>query len=675
MTYNPKPAAVFQWATNPAAGDITAPLDALVSSGYLYNTKPAHDNFNWSFNLLGQWTQYLSTLDATVLPLAATFGDMWGDFVVNGFLPGTSATLTTPAFSGAAYAIGQRVSATNATVTVAASQDTYLDVDNTGALHLSGVANGGAAPAVYANSIRLAKIVSDATAITSVTDMRTLVPAAKAGQAMTNVSNTFTQPQTFQSSDEQILFGLDANGGSLTADANNSVLSWGVRYVPGSTWYAKDVTAAYFAAGSSGWSGAYDTGLTPGASYTPTVRWQITNLGKIIGAAPTTATASFNVPQGTSPTSPTSGDLWGNASADLFWQANGATWTFAWQNRAQTFSQLQTFGVGIAIGGGYWVDMGTSGTGTPTFTTRSPGTKFIYFDQVNATNVDYATGMDGSGRMWWSVASANAPLGWDWYAGQTKVVSFNYDGSATFLGTITTGAGNSTVGGIRFNGGDSQHNSIYLGGNDLGISVDSGKTLYISSAGGQGSSGLSLNTATGILRLWSGALALPASATASASLNLAPGVAPTTPSDGDVWVTSAGAYIQVAGITQQIGRITNVVTAGPASFTGTSNGAYQDVGASVTITTGANATVLVLWQVSAYLNGGNTSSIAISVDGTDHEVAESYSSANGDAPFGGHYLLTGVASGSHVIKIRYKNNVSGNSMDAYDAFITAMQFS
>jgi hypothetical protein len=56
------PVSPFQWATAPAAGDYTPPLASLVTSGYTFKAKPAHDNFNYALNLLGQWSVYLDGL-------------------------------------------------------------------------------------------------------------------------------------------------------------------------------------------------------------------------------------------------------------------------------------------------------------------------------------------------------------------------------------------------------------------------------------------------------------------------------------------------------------------------------------------------------------------------------------------------------------------------------------
>lgn len=46
-----------------------------------------------------------------------------------------------------------------------------------------------------------------------------------------------------------------------------------------------------------------------------------------------------------------------------------------------------------------------------------------------------------------------------------------------------------------------------------------------------------------------GPLGLPASTTSTASLNISPGSAPSSPSNGDIWATSAGVFVQVNGST------------------------------------------------------------------------------------------------------------------------------
>ena len=56
----------------------------------------------------------------------------------------------------------------------------------------------------------------------------------------------------------------------------------------------------------------------------------------------------------------------------------------------------------------------------------------------------------------------------------------------------------------------------------------------------------------------------PASTTARASLNLAHGVAPTSPVDGDIWTTSAGTFVRVNGATVGIQKAITSGTAAPS---------------------------------------------------------------------------------------------------------------
>lgn len=91
--------------------------------------------------------------------------------VYTGLVPATSVSLTSNISAGTAYINGYRVTKTAIPQTYTASRDTYVDLSQTGAYTLSPVLNGAAAPAVAANSVRLAKVVTSGTAITSVTTL------------------------------------------------------------------------------------------------------------------------------------------------------------------------------------------------------------------------------------------------------------------------------------------------------------------------------------------------------------------------------------------------------------------------------------------------------------------------------------------------------------------------
>lgn len=110
---------------------------------------------------LGQLDSAFSDVEAVV-----------GDYVVTGGLAGTSASLLISVPALRAFVLNTYVQVATSPLTVTLNQDTYVDVDSSGVLHMSGVANGAATPAVFANSIRLFKAVSGATAVTSVVDLR-----------------------------------------------------------------------------------------------------------------------------------------------------------------------------------------------------------------------------------------------------------------------------------------------------------------------------------------------------------------------------------------------------------------------------------------------------------------------------------------------------------------------
>jgi len=101
----------------------------------------------------------------------AQYGDLFNDFVKTGLLDTvpSPASLTSSLPAGLAYVLGQRVvKLTDTPYTYAPSSDTYVDLSDGGALTYSAVANGATAPSVAANSLRLEKIVTSATAITAV---------------------------------------------------------------------------------------------------------------------------------------------------------------------------------------------------------------------------------------------------------------------------------------------------------------------------------------------------------------------------------------------------------------------------------------------------------------------------------------------------------------------------
>lgn len=135
----------------------------------------------------------------------------------------------------------------------------------------------------------------------------------------------------------------------------------------------------------------------------------------------------------------------------------------------------------------------------------------------------------------------------------------------------------------------------------------------------------------------------PASTTAAASIRLPTGVAPTSPTDGDVWVTTAAMFVRVNGSTQQIavsggtigGSIANTQVA-VGSGANTLSGSAALTYASGILTASANAATIV--PVSG------TRLDVIGSDGTDTRAVVSAFGAGVVPSFSGrHARNTGVA--------------------------------
>lgn len=137
--------------------------------------------------------------------------DLLNDYVVSGASPSTSTNLTTTTPAQTAYVLGQRVTSSSDVHTYMASQDTYIDLSNTGTLTYIGVSNGAGAPAITANSIRLAKVVTSSTAVTSVTDLSNRIPKIS-GNSIAQVLNGGYKIQSGSSSLNVTTAGIQVSG-------------------------------------------------------------------------------------------------------------------------------------------------------------------------------------------------------------------------------------------------------------------------------------------------------------------------------------------------------------------------------------------------------------------------------------------------------------------------------
>jgi hypothetical protein len=96
------------------------------------------------------------------------------------------------------------------------------------------------------------------------------------------------------------------------------------------------------------------------------------------------------------------------------------------------------------------IDWNTNGTGAPTFTTRSVGSKIVLYPLTNATNTDYAIGID-SGTFWSSVPQNDTALKFKWYGGITEIASIDGVGNQILTGDLAVNGGDITTNQTTFN--------------------------------------------------------------------------------------------------------------------------------------------------------------------------------------------------------------------------------
>jgi hypothetical protein len=111
---------------------------------------------------------------ATSINPVVFLGESFNDWTFSGMLPPTSGTLSTTISAGVSYVSGVRVETAATAHTYTASKDTYTYINAGGFFDYVEVANGAAAPSTPTDDLLLAKVVTSGTAVTSVTDLRTL---------------------------------------------------------------------------------------------------------------------------------------------------------------------------------------------------------------------------------------------------------------------------------------------------------------------------------------------------------------------------------------------------------------------------------------------------------------------------------------------------------------------
>jgi len=81
-----------------------------------------------------------------------------------------------------------------------------------------------------------------------------------------------------------------------------------------------------------------------------------------------------------------------------------------------------------------WINFGTTGVAAPAFTTRSAGTKIVLYNNIAASAVDYALGIEGS-TLWNSVPTTSEQF--KWYGGTTLAATLTGAGAFSVAASIT----------------------------------------------------------------------------------------------------------------------------------------------------------------------------------------------------------------------------------------------
>ena len=129
----------------------------------------------------------------------------FNDFVFTGLTIPTSADLTTTTTSGIAYILGTRVVKAATGKTYTGSRYTYVDLSNNGTYTYQEITFGATVPSVTTNSIRLARVSTDATTVLQVDDERVTQITIAAGSAGSIAdTDADTGIKTEQADDEDI---------------------------------------------------------------------------------------------------------------------------------------------------------------------------------------------------------------------------------------------------------------------------------------------------------------------------------------------------------------------------------------------------------------------------------------------------------------------------------------
>ena len=167
---SPVHAAIISYDQFITPGSVTiASLNTAVDTIY--------QEFNGSITNVNIASDTISDDNLTpALKMSNWYDESFGDWTESGHLPATATGLTSDISAGTSYVDGARVVTSATSHTYTASKDTYVYIDSSGTFQFEEVNNGASQPTTPANSLLLAKAVTDGSDITSVTDSRQITP-------------------------------------------------------------------------------------------------------------------------------------------------------------------------------------------------------------------------------------------------------------------------------------------------------------------------------------------------------------------------------------------------------------------------------------------------------------------------------------------------------------------
>ena len=360
-----------------------------------------------------------------------TTADMMPNQLISGCLPATSGTLTSTISAGVAYVQGVRVTPIATSKTYTGSRDTYVDLDSTGAYTYAVVINGAAEPAITAGCLRVAKVVTGGSTVTTVTPLAIAGTYVGVGSA-TNMRGTGNTVLGVGSATNY--FGTDSviiGNGIAVASATSAAV--------GNVFIGKGIAP----------------NLTTGSDNTV-----ISNTGAGIssGQALTTGYENIMIGQGCgiNVTTGNSNVLIGT-NAGLALPTNGTGAVFIGSTAGQACSAAGATNVGVGCGAGYGATTGTKWTAVGNYAG-------VYNSSTVSrwTAIGYQAGVSNS---------LSAHAGGDWTAvgceAGYRALNSGYVAVGSYAGYFSTEASPANFVYLGFNAGKDSPStgSIYIGYN------------------------------------------------------------------------------------------------------------------------------------------------------------------------------------------------------------------